>query len=672
MKKNTFSDLTENAGKGIVTQLNRINKGLLLAIVLVLLFMGLPLSAQAKVYIGDHFDSQADYDGCIDPPAPWSSYSWSNEAECNRIGINGDSGDAHGSTGKSFQINWPGKIIELGAQYRTSPAVGSFWTGFWWRHNADYVMVEQDKFIYFPEVGGNRTMLSHYGNSLCFFDGSSYSLCADSGANPYPDYSSSAYENDTSWHYYVIFVSAADKDLRVWRDGNELTWDNDNLNVNGWNSSTFDADFWYWGYQSRVGWTNNISWFDDIILASTEAEVIDFLGLSGAAVPAPDPTPTNSQPVAIAGSDLTLTDTDGSGFEQIQLDGSGSSDPDGTIVSHQWREGSVILSNSPIATLNLAVGTHTITLIVTDNNGAQTTDNLIASITAGDTGDGGSSPSAEVLLQESFDNASTATRGWYDAGSTSPLIVTDAQKGKVLEYAYASGASTPTTGALRHQFTESDEVTLSYNVKYQSGWSWIAGDSGPHEFYLMTNLDHAFKGPAESHGTTYIEMHQGWQRLGFQDALNIDQTNIGSNLANLSENRGVFGCNGTSDTYADGICWGNTGAKINGKLWDVDMLPVQNNRWYQVKVHFKMNSIVNGVGVADGVMEYWLDGQLKMSLHDVMIRTGANANLKWNQIMIAPYFHNGTPKAQKFWIDDLLINSTSATAPSAPTGLRIL
>jgi len=539
--------------------------------ILVLTFLGLPDIGQTTVYVSDHFDSQADYDGCTDPPAPWSSYSWSNASECNRIGIN-SSQDAHGG-GKAFQINWPSAIMELGCQYRQSPTVGTFWTGFWWKHNANYVMTEQDKFIYFPENNGNRTMLSHINNSLCYFDGSSYSLCANTGANPYPDPWSSAWQNDTSWHSYVVYVNAADKELRVWRDGDELTWDSDNLNVRGWNSSTFDADFWYWGYQSRVGWTNNISWFDDIILASTEDEVIDFLGVTESPSPPPaDPEPPNAE---------------------------------------------------------------------------------------------------QVLLQESFDDSATAARGWYDSGSTSPIITTDAQNGNVLEFSYSSGASTPTTGALRHSFTETSEVTLSYDVKYQSDWSWVAGDSGPHEFYLLTNLDHDYKGPAETHGTTYIEMHNGQQRLGFQDALNIDQTRVGIDLTNISENRGVFGCNGSSDTYSDGICWGSSGAKINGKLWDVDMAPIQNDRWYQVKVHFRMNSIVNGIGIADGVMEYWLDGQLKMSLDNVMIRTGENANMKWNQIMIGPYFHNGTPKAQKFWIDNLTIDGTSIAAPSPPTGLRI-
>lgn len=637
------------------------------------LFLVLP--AQATVYVSDHFDSQSDWDGCTKPPSPWSNYTY-NSGYCGQVGISGASGDAHSSSGKSVKISWPNGIMERGMETWNYGGKSEVWMGFWWRHDAGYTMGSdnQDKWIYFPQVSGNRTMLAHVNNSLCYFTGTSYNLCANTGANPYPNTSSSAWYNDTSWHSFVIYISPASKDLRVWRDGTELTWNGDNLNIGGMSASTFDSDWASFGYQSRSGWSNNVSYFDDIIVASTQAEVLDFLGTGGAPTAQPSPTPTNVPPTANAGSDQTLTDTDNSGLEQVQLNGSASSDPDGSIASYAWKEGSVILSTSPIASVNLAVGTHTIDLTVTDDKGAQGTDSTTITVAAGTTSGGTTTggTTGEVLLQEAFDDTSTSTRGWYDAGAAAPAIASDPQRGKVLEYAYTSGASTPTTGALRHLFPESDEVTLTYNIKYQAGWQWVAGDSGPHELYLMTNLDDAWKGPAQSHGTTYIEMHQGIQRLGFQDALNIDQTQIGVNLAGVSENRGVFGCNGTSDKYPDGICWGSSGSMINGKLWDVPMTPIQNDRWYQVKVHFKMNSIVNGVGVADGVMEYWLDGQLLLSLHDVMIRTGANPNLKWNQIMIAPYFHNGTSQPQKFWIDDLSINSTSATAPSAPTGLRIL
>ena len=166
------------------------------------------------------------------------------------------------------------------------------------------------------------------------------------------------------------------------------------------------------------------------------------------------------------------------------------------------------------------------------------------------------------LLNETFNDNSVSERGWYDSGANSAIIAIDPQRGKVLEYAYNSGASSATSGTLRHLFTASDEVSVSFYLKYQSGWSWTGLNYGPHEMYLLTNKDHSYKGPAESHLTTYIEMQNGIQEIGFQDALNIDQNQIGITLKGITENRGVFGCNGTSDTYPDGICWNDPGSKL--------------------------------------------------------------------------------------------------------------
>ncbi|HKJ03979.1 MAG TPA: hypothetical protein VJ974_00170 [Geopsychrobacteraceae bacterium] len=678
MTENDFNSMAEKRDNRLAMFFSLMFIGALLSLIMA-------TTASATVFKSDHFDSRPDWDGCSDPPSGWSTYFW-NSNYCNKVQISGDWDDAHGSNGKSVRITWPSSILELGMTTYNVSGASHVWTGFWWRHDAGYSMGadNQDKWIYFNEVSGVRNMLSHKNNTLCFFDGSSYDLCVQTGNSPdtHPNTGSSSWINDTAWHYYTILADPANDDIRVWRDGTELKWNGDNLNA-GWAGNKFDSGYMTWGYQSRSGWGGHVSYFDDIIAATTKAEVDEFLGASGTT---PTPSPSNTPPIANAGNGLTLSDINGDGFEQIQLDGTNSNDSDGSIVLYEWKEGATTLTNTANAAVNVPVGNHVFTLTVTDNEGAQTSDTVAVSVLAGTSGGGGNGgdPSGEVLLQESFDDSATASRGWYDAGAASPVIVTDAQRGKVLEYSYSSGASTPSTGAMRQLFTDTDEITLSYYVKYQSDWSWVSGDSGPHEFYLLTNLDHSWKGPAESHGTTYIEMHQGWQRLGFQDALNIDQSKIGSNLANLTEQRGVFGCNGTSDQYPDGICWGDTGAKINGKLWDVDMAPIQNDQWHQVKVHLKMNSITNGVGNADGVMEYWIDGQQKMSLNNILIRTGANPNMKWNQLMIAPYFHNGTPKAQKFWIDDLVISNTvgASTPPpeptpeptplAAPTGLRIL
>jgi len=90
-----------------------------------------------------------------------------------------------------------------------------------------------------------------------------------------------------------------------------------------------------------------------------------------------DVPPANQPPVADAGPDVIVVDSDGDGSEQVTLDGSGSSDPDGQIVSYVWVEGVQQLATGPTPTLTLAAGSHTITLVVTDDGGAYATDDVV-------------------------------------------------------------------------------------------------------------------------------------------------------------------------------------------------------------------------------------------------------------------------------------------------------
>lgn len=93
-----------------------------------------------------------------------------------------------------------------------------------------------------------------------------------------------------------------------------------------------------------------------------------------------DVTGTNQPPIADAGSDATFTDADGNGEQQVTLDGSASTDPDGTIQIYLWTEGATVVAGGPNATPTLSVGTHLITLTVTDDEGASDTDEVTITV----------------------------------------------------------------------------------------------------------------------------------------------------------------------------------------------------------------------------------------------------------------------------------------------------
>jgi hypothetical protein len=89
---------------------------------------------------------------------------------------------------------------------------------------------------------------------------------------------------------------------------------------------------------------------------------------------------TNQAPTADAGDDQTVVDTNLSGDQAVTLDGTGSTDSDGTITSYVWTEGATPLATGVMPTVTLALGTHTITLTVTDDDGATASDTVTVAV----------------------------------------------------------------------------------------------------------------------------------------------------------------------------------------------------------------------------------------------------------------------------------------------------
>jgi hypothetical protein len=87
----------------------------------------------------------------------------------------------------------------------------------------------------------------------------------------------------------------------------------------------------------------------------------------------------NTPPVAKAGTDQTVVDTEGDGWggETVQLDGSNSSDPDGSIAGYEWSEDALSIATGATPAVYFGVGTHTVTLTVTDDGGASGTDQVV-------------------------------------------------------------------------------------------------------------------------------------------------------------------------------------------------------------------------------------------------------------------------------------------------------
>lgn len=111
-------------------------------------------------------------------------------------------------------------------------------------------------------------------------------------------------------------------------------------------------------------------------------------------------TPANRAPVAAAGADVSVT-----GPASVVLDGSSSSDSDGSVASYAWEQlsgTSVSLTGANTAQASFDVAevsqTETLTfkLTVTDNEGATGTDTVVVTVKAKDTGPVNTAPVAAV------------------------------------------------------------------------------------------------------------------------------------------------------------------------------------------------------------------------------------------------------------------------------------
>lgn len=282
--------------------------------------------------------------------------------------------------------------------------------------------------------------------------------------------------------------------------------------------------------------------------------------------------------------------------------------------------------------------------------------------------------SQTIFFKETFEDAKLDTRGWYD-NIVLQLSTAEHIPGSThsAEFHFLQGARTATSGGgIRHLFAESDEVYLSYWVKYSTNWTGSNKPYHPHDFHFVTNQNDKWVGPAYTHLTTYIEENEGTPLLSIQDGQNVDENHIGDDLTNITENRSLAGCNGNSDGTGVLDCYLNGSQHWNGKVWRSGMkyfsdTPGKNykNDWHFIEASFKMNDIVGGKGIANGAVMMWYDGELILNEPKVMLRTGQHPDMKFNQFLIAPYIGDGSPIDQTMWVDDLTVASSRPATASA-------
>lgn len=128
--------------------------------------------------------------------------------------------------------------------------------------------------------------------------------------------------------------------------------------------------------------------------------------------------------------------------------------------------------------------------------------------------------------------------------------------------------------------------------------------------------------------------------LAMQDSKNVDPNCILLNNNSIvgcdgdfdsyafSENRSVCSCNGLIGDLDRRDCFpssGNTHGYYSSRAWAADSIyfrnipgPYYKNDWHHIETYFEMNSIDAGIGIVDGKIRYWYDGQLLISSDSIL------------------------------------------------------
>ena len=170
------------------------------------------------------------------------------------------------------------------------------------------------------------------------------------------------------------------------------------------------------------------------------------------------PTAINSPPTAVISSSASVGDAP----LQVQFDGTGSSDSDGTIISYKWDMGDGGTSTDPQVTYTYSsAGTFSATLTITDNGGL--IDTVSTPVIVGKPPGGISIPPIAVISASASSGYAPLTVS-FDAGKSND------PDGEISSYTWLFGDGTSGSGILvKHKFSQAAVYTVTLKVTDNTG-----------------------------------------------------------------------------------------------------------------------------------------------------------------------------------------------------------
>lgn len=471
--------------------------------------------------------------------------------------------------------------------------------------------------------------------------------------------------SDGTWVYHEVMIDVAGGNARMWvgaaGETPRLVIDASGLT---WKGSVYRIDF---GSNQKNVANGQIMYvdYDDISIQTNptgqDASGNQFIGPLGT-TPTPDttdPTVSITSPLdssTVSGTiNATASATDNVGVVGVQfkIDGSNYGSEDTTYPY-----------SISVDTTGLTNDSHTISAVARDAAG-NTATSATVSVTVNN-----STPSyGDLLFYEPCEDTSFAARGWYDNAAEQVVSATEYQTAEgsstgSCEFYYETGGTTPYAGTpMRRLFTPSDELYISYYVKYSSNWVGSQHAYHPHEFFLMSVADGDWGSPNYTFLQAKIEQNALKPRVIFRDDKRINESSgIPFDLVSTTEDRAVNGCNGLQGGGVISDCYQANSKWYNGKDFLHTTPVLTAGSWHKVEVHLKMNTTGATTTNADGVVEYWVDGAKILDYSNAVFVTSDYDGNLFNQFGIAPYIGDGSPIDQTFWVDDLRVYSGSVAA----------
>ncbi|MGL1886739.1 MAG: DUF5010 C-terminal domain-containing protein [Reichenbachiella sp.] len=297
---------------------------------------------------------------------------------------------------------------------------------------------------------------------------------------------------------------------------------------------TFIKDFMKTNTMSWTAWSfdnafESIMWEDDqfTILADSPGfmggYVKDFLSEEKDNYVPCDPCGLG-KPTAHAGADQVLVDSDGVAGELVTLTGSGT-DEEGTIVSYEWREGTVLLASSQNPEVTLTDGVHILELTVIDNDGLSGVAYVTVTVL-----EAASETCDNILSNGDFDNGLTNWDSWYDQSAAN------------VNYSVISGElfANISSAGVTWSIQTWNETSISNGVEYKVTYS--ARATANREIELMVEQNGS---PYQAVTSKVQAITTTMQRYShtFTSAYSFSKTKVGFKL----------GGRGTADVYFDDV-----------------------------------------------------------------------------------------------------------------------